>query len=513
LSDPLIIDGEAIRRYAEDARWQGQLAAEEGRRWAQEGVRIADEARHQAAVALADVKMLNFDNFKVDIPKLSGQAFMAGVPFEGQHMFSGRPEIAPPPVFQYQEPADSVYNVAREAFNRQDYSRAAARFAELIAKYPNSRHLSASAYYQAFSLYRVGTLESLRNSLKVLETHEQRFEYGDRQYRSDVPALQARVLRALADRKEPSAEAKLRDLYAKFPAVSCDREEMQIKSQVLNSLYQIDPDAAMPSVRQHLQTRDACNAELRRTAVFLLGNRPSAENTAAIVQLARQDTVRSVRMRAVEVLSRMPGEDAITALQSLMQDNDEQIQNAAVRSLMRSDNPKARSAMRSLIDRREASERQRIEAIQSFDRDNTSPEDATYLRSLFNRAGESERVKDAVVRALGNVPTEDNIKFLLDVAQNANESSSIRSSALRRVTSRQNLTTENIIKIYDATDSRSMRQSLVEALGQRPEQAAVNKLLDIVKLSTDPEVRSNAIQILLRKKDPAITQKVLDLIK
>ena len=117
-----------------------------------------------------------------------------------------------------------------------------------------------------------------------------------------------------------------------------------------------------------------------------------------------------------------------------------------------------------------------------------------------------------MISAIGQVPTEENLKFLMDVAQNPNESSSIRSTALRRVTARQNLTTDNLIRLYDATDNRSMRNSLVDALSQRPEPAAINKLLDIVKTSTDPEVRSNAIQELLRKNDKAITQRVLDLI-
>jgi HEAT repeat protein len=510
----IYIDRDAIRRLTDDARWQGQLAAEEGRRLAEQGRLFAEEARFSAQAALADSK-LHFDNFdfRFDVPaKLSNFAYapapMAQVA-SAELLISGVGRRQ-----QWQDPADSAYEVAASAFNRQDYSRAAAKFAEMMAKYPNSRRVSQAAYYQAFALYRVGTLESLRSSLKVLETNAQRFEYDyNRSYRTEAPALQARVLRALAARNEPSAEGKLRDLVAKYPAVTCDDEQIRIQTQVLNSLHQADPESAMPYIRQYLQTRDGCNAELRRTAVWLLGNRPSAENTAAIVNVARTDTVRSVRSRAVEVLSRMPGDDAVTALQQLMQDPDEQIQSAAVRSLMRSDNPKARAAMRTLIARRDASERQRLDAIRSFDRENTSPDDANYLRGLFNRAGESDRIKEAVIQAIAQLPTEENLKFLMDVAQNPNETSSVRSSALRRVTARQNLTTDNLIKLYDASDNRSMRNSLVEALGQRPEAAAVNKLLDIVKFSTDVEVRGNAIQVLLRKKDPAITQKVLDLIK
>jgi HEAT repeat protein len=282
---------------------------------------------------------------------------------------------------------------------------------------------------------------------------------------------------------------------------------------VLSSLYQTDPDAAIPYIRQYLNHRDACAADLRRNAISILANRASEENTNLIVQIAKNDTVRSVRLRAIEVLSRMPGEGAVTALQQFMNDPDDQVQNAAVRSLMRSDNPRARSAMRqSLIDKRDAPERQRTEAIRSLSSDNMSPDDAAYLRSLFNRAGESDRVKEAIVQALGNVPTEDNIKFLMGVAQDQNETSSIRSYAFRRVTSRQNISTDNLIKLYDATDNRSMRNSIVDALSARGEPAAIDKLLQIVKSSTDPEVRSNAITELLQKNDKTITQKVLDLI-
>ena len=518
----LYIDREAIRRAVEDAKWQGQLAGEEGRRAAEEARRALEDARFEMKdfkFLMPDVKV-SIPDFKFDFqtPKFSGQTFVTPVPFEGQSFYSGRVEM-PPPSFGVQgDPADSIYQLGREMLGRQDYSRAAAKLAEMITKYPNSRNVTPAAYWQAFALYRVGTLDALRNALKVLEANSQQFQYSyNSQYRSDAPALEARVLRALAERNESGADQKLRDLIAKYPTnpqVSCDKEKIDIQSTVLNSLYQTDPDAAAPYIQQYLNTRDACTAQLRQAAIYLIAQRGTEASTNLIVQLAKNDTVRSVRRQAIDVLSRMPGDAAINALQQLMNDPDEQIQAAAVRSLMRSDNPKARAAMRqSLIDKQGAPERQRIEAIRSLNDGNMSPEDAAYLRSLYNRAGESDRIKDAILSALGTVPTEENMKFLMDVAQNPNESSTLRSTALRRVTSRQNLSTENLIKLYDATDNRSMRNSLVDALAARGEPAAINKLLDIVKTSTDPEVRSNAIQELLRKNDKAITQKVLDLIK
>jgi HEAT repeat protein len=381
------------------------------------------------------------------------------------------------------------------------------QFNELITKYPGSRYAPDAAYYEAFARYRVGTLDQLRSALKTLDAASPRLDYMSR--KSDVLPLRARILSALSIRGERGADEELKKLYAQYPSI-CDQEQNQIKSQLLNSMYQSDPEGTLPAIRKQLETRDACSGELRKTAVYLLGNRPDEQKAAIIAGVAKNDTVREVRRQAIEVLARMPGEAAINTLQDLMRDNDEQIQSSAVRALMRSDNPRARTAMRTLIDRKESPERQRVDAIQSYDRNNTTADDAAYLRALYGRES-SERVKEAIISALGRTETEDNISFLLKIAQNSNESSSLRASALNRI-SRSTISVEDLGKLYDASDSRSMRRSLVNALGNRSEAAAVNKLLEIMKLSTDPEVKTAAMQVLLNKHDPEIHKKVAALI-
>jgi HEAT repeat protein len=510
-----LIDIDEIRRTAEEAVRGVDVAriveqAKDASRNAIRDIdfaRIAEDARwaSQDAIRNLDMNHIQLDGLRdaqhalAELPSFSNgfQAFGPGL--TSYHWVQG-------------DPADSTYQLAREIMGRYDYSRAAAKFAEVITKYPNSRRFSEAVYYQAFSLYRVGTLESLRLALKVLESNTSKLAYDQRGSSSDAPTLQARILRALIDRNEPGAEAKLKDLLAKYPAATCDSDANSIKSSLINSLYQSNPDEAMPYIRGYLATRDSCNAELRKTSVFLLANRPTDEKTALIISVARNDTVREVRSQAIEVLSRVPSDAAVTALQGLLKDPDERIQRAAVRSLMRSDNVKARAALRSaLLDNKDAPESQRIEAIQSYDRDNTTNEDAAYLRALYNRKDESDKIKSAVISALSRVPSEENVAFLLNIAKNPNETSSLRSQALRSI-SRTTLSVDDLVKLYDATDSRPMRQSIVESLSSRKEDAALNKLLEIVKYSTDPEVRSYTIRNLLNKNDAAVTKKVLDLI-
>jgi HEAT repeat protein len=478
---------------------------DEIRRAADEGRRAADDARRDMQFSMQD--------FRVSVPfELDSHFnfdFNSNFNSNFNNNFHAFGDVGPRPAWAQGDPADSVYRLAREAFNRYDYSKAATLFNDLVGKYPNSRYASDASYYEAFARYRVGTVEQLRLALKALDSNVTRFDYAPNSRKSDVPALRARILSALATRGERGADEQLKALYAQYPTI-CDQEQIQVKSQVLNSMYQSDPEGTMPLIRKQLDTRDACSADLRRTAVFLLANRPDEQKAAIIAGVAKNDTVREVRRQAIDVLARMPGDVAINTLQDLMKDSDDQIQSAAVRALMRSDNPKARTAMRALIDRKESPERQRVDAIQSYSQENTTAEDAAYLRGLYAREP-SERVKEAIISALGRSGSEDNVNFLLGIAKNANESSSLRTSALNRI-SRMNLSVDDLSKLYDASDSRNMRRSLVNALGNRQEPAAVNKLLEIVKLSTDPEVKASAISVLINKKDPEINKKLAALI-
>jgi HEAT repeat protein len=486
-----------FKKIADDAKWAAQDAVR-----GLDLARISEDARWHAQEAIRSIPKFDF-HFDFDNKRQFDQSFS---------LFESNPPM-PKQQWIQGDPADSIYQKGRETMSRYDYSRAAALFAEVLAKYPNSRRATEAVYYEAFSRYRIGTLEQLRLALKVLESNQSRLQYNWSGNGNDGPNLQAKILRALIERNESGAEGKLRDLLAKYPAAACDDEQNRIRAQVLSSLYESEPEIAMEAIKKSLATRDACSAELRQSSLGILARRPTEEKALLVVNSAKTDTVRRVRLRAIDVLAGMPGDAAINALQELMKDPDEQIQRAAVRSLMRSNNPRAKNAMRtSVIDNRAAPESQRIEAIRSIDRNNMSPDDAAYLRSLFNRKDESDRIKDAVITALTNMPSEENIAFLLGVAKNENETNSLRAKALRAV-NRTEIPLAELFKLYDASDSRSMRISIVDAIGNRREEAAVNKLFDIARFSTDVEVKSHTVRLLFDKKDPAIQKRLLDLIK
>jgi HEAT repeat protein len=293
---------------------------------------------------------------------------------------------------------------------------------------------------------------------------------------------------------------------------SCDQEDLMVRVEALNALTQIDAAAAMPILRRVLERRDECFVELRRRAVFMLARRADADATAALVAAAKNDPNINVRTEAISYLTRMPGDAGLRALEDILRTSDEErVQRAAVRAIMSSENPSARTSVRSLLDRRDASEALRLQVLEAYSKNQNSPDDAAYLRSLYIKT-ENERMKMAIIGALARIGGKENSDWIVGLVRNTSEPSSVRSAGLQWLL-RYDLPIADIDRMYDAADSRSMREQLINALGRRKEPEATDKLIEIAKNSTDLDMRRLAITNLSRKNDPRATRLLMELIE
>ncbi|HXT15720.1 MAG TPA: HEAT repeat domain-containing protein [Gemmatimonadaceae bacterium] len=428
----------------------------------------------------------------------------------------------PPPGWAQGDPADSLYNRAREVVGRGDWGRAAQMFADLQKNYPKSAYEKDSQYWEAFARYKIGTTDQLKQASKILEPLASQlspsnggsfaFRNGRRTSDNEILALYARINGVLAQRGDSDAAAKVAKAAAAQGA-PCDQEEITVRTEALNALSQMDPSQAMQLLRRVLDRKDECSSQLRRNAVFILGRRADADASALLLQVAKSDPDVSVRSEAVSYLARTPGDAGINALEDILKtEQDERIQRAAVRALMSSDNARARASMRSLIDRKDAPLNLRIEAIGSFNSERASSDDAAYLRGLYGRA-DNDRIKEAVVSALSRMGGTENDQFLLGIIRNSNEPSAARSAALARLARSPSTTTADIVKLYDASaESYEVRTRLISILGNRKDQESTDKLIDIVKNSTVINHRTQAINALMNKKDPRATQALTDVL-
>jgi len=521
------LDREAIRANVDMARAAAEMT--------RESVRInSDEIRRNAEMAVRD---MHFD-FDFQTPHVAPMAAMApmapmapmAIETHIAPMVMGRDftDRMPPAPWAQGDPADSVYRVARDALGRGDYGRAARLFAEIPAKYPKSVYQNEAIYYEALARYKVGTTDELKQASKVLEplvkpgtastgssvnVQGQFTTYSfSRRGTSDseITALYIRINSALAQRGDTGAREKIEKLGSGSNA-PCDQEDIQVRTEALNALSQMDPAGALPSLRKVLERKDDCNASLRRNAVFILGRRNDAESAALLLTVAKTDPNSGVRSEAINFLARTPGEAGINALEEILKtEQDERIQRAAVRALMSSDNQRARASMRALIDRKDAPINLRIEAISSLSSDRATQEDVKYLKDLYARA-ESDAMKRAIIDAVGRMGGTETDQWILAIARNNNESSSIRATAMSRLY-RSNIAIVDLNKLYDAADSRDIRQQIINILQGRKEPEAADKLVDIVKNGTDMNLRKQAINALQRKNDPRSAQLFQDIL-
>jgi HEAT repeat protein len=404
-----------------------------------------------------------------------------------------------------QDVADSSWQAARELFNRGEYGQAAAAFRALPQKYPNSPYAAEAAYYQAFSLFRIGGTNDLKEALAALEAAKTK--YPNMRSKTEATNLTTRIQGALARRGDQEA-ARAVAQTANQPA-SCDREEQAVQAEAMNALSRSDAGNVNELITRVLARKDECAIPLRRTAVFLVGNRRDAQAITILGGVARNDPSVDVRVEAISVIGRLPNEEGVPVLKELAKDSDERIQRAAVRALVRHPSASARASVRTLIEDDAVSERVKAEALSAFNSDQATADDVAWLRALYGKSTTTSmkaRTLSAIVRVGG--PEVD--QWLVTIARDETQPSEIRATAMRRIGA--TMSVPDLGKLYDGATTQKFRSEIINVLGKRTEPAATDKLIDIIKNGTDPSLRSAAIRAVNEKEDPRARQLLLEII-
>jgi HEAT repeat protein len=451
----------------------------------------ADIAPAVAAAALSHVGS--------SLARIGGES-----PFERQF---GGIATEPPKGWAQSDPADSLYRVAREALNRGEYRRAAQLFGDISLRFPTSLYAADARYWRAFALYRIGDSADLRDALVALQDTSRVYHQASLQ--ADAAALAARIRGALAAQGDPQAREQL-GRVASDRTDTCDREDLAVRIEALNSLGQTDPESTTPILRRLLARRDDCSTSLRRAAVWLLGKRTDADATALMISTVRNDPDLRVRAEALRFLAAMPGDQPISTIEEIARTpGNDQLQRAAIMALGRSDNPRARQSIHAIVERNDLSEELRATALASIDAEHTS-DNGAYLRSIFPRLN-TPRLKGAALRSLASIGGPENEQWLLTVVRNVNESPDVRAMALRYA-GRSTIPIADLVRMYDVADARSLREQLIRLYAQRAEPQATDKLLEIARSGTDPDMRRLAISALSQKNDPRTKKLLLEII-
>jgi len=415
------------------------------------------------------------------------------------------------------DPADSIYRIAHELLARGEYGRSAQIFKEIGEKYPKSRYQEELPYNEAFARYRIGTTRELETAARLLEPRAKKLlgvvpasktPSDDRRFGKtrdgDVVGLYIRVNQALAQRGNSDAANVVKGIVSQRNGSSCDADDGDSRSEAMAALSQMDPPQALPIIKHVLDKRDDCDAGIRRNAVFLLGRIGNAEAATILASTAKSDPSSAVRAEAINWLPRLMGDAGVSQLEEVLRtEKDERVQRAAVQTIASSNNPRARTVLRALLDRKDVPVNLRIAAVRSISGDRSTADDAAYLRGLYSRS-DDDQLKSAILGAVSRSGGRETDEWILGIAKNPNEASSVRGAAIAYVT--RSGTVADWIALYDAAQSYDVRSRIVNALEGRKETEAGDKLVEIARLSTVASLRREALNALIRRKDARVPQ-------
>ena len=431
------------------------------------------------------------------------------------------PAISP----RAQGPADSLYRVAREALNRNDYNRAADLFGNLRTRYPRSDYAADAYYWEAYARYRMGGMAQLRTSLALLDEQEKKHADADTRDSGDAASLQTRVLGELARLGDAAAARRVATTAraaAEAPAApeavsaprapraprasqKCDDED-DLASAALNAVMQMNSEQAIPILEKVLARRDEGSACLRRRAVFIVSQHRGERVDQMLLDAVRNDPDAEVRSQAVFWLSQVNSPRAVAALESILQNSrDPALQDKAVFALSQQNRPEARQALRAYAGRNDVSEEIRDKAVFWLGQSNNA-EDVAFLQDLYGRVT-SERVKERIIFSVSQ-NSRGSSEWFGRIARNTAEPLELRKKALFWMGQRGQTTGAELAAVYDSFTDREMKEQLIFVLSQKKDRAAVDKLMAIVEKETDNELRKKALFWLSQSNDPRAAELI-----
>ncbi len=419
-------------------------------------------------------------------------------------------EPAAPAPWQEQDPANALYKSAREELNRNNFTKAASAFNQIITRYPKSAYAPDAYYWQAFALYRISGESELKTARALLQTQRSKFPRAATVANAQSAELLATVNGKLAGLGDTKAAADVALGAENAASRQCpDDDEDGVRAAALNAFLNMNAEQAVPMLKQILARRDACSAGLREKAVFLVSQKRSAETEDILLSTARSDPAPKVREQAVFWLSQVNTDRALSYLEDILKTTkDDRIAEKAIFAISQHNSTRASQMLRDYASNPNADFRQRDKAIFWLGQRRGS-ENTGFLKDLYGKERD-DKLKDKIIFALSQ--QRGNEAWLMDLAMNANESVENRKKALFWAGQNRGTSIADLTTLYDRMNSHEMKDQLIFVYSQRREKEAVDKLMDIARKETDRELRKKAVFWLGQSKDPRAAEFLMQII-
>ena len=117
----------------------------------------------------------------------------------------------------------------------------------------------------------------------------------------------------------------------------------------------------------------------------------------------------------------------------------------------------------------------------------------------------SDELREKIMFSLGQMRGEGNGEWLLGIVADKRYSIDTRKSALFNA-GQNRVPAADLVNLYGRLEEREMKEQLIWVMHERRDPAAIDKLIDIAKKDTDPQVRRTAINLLGRSNNERAKQ-------
>jgi HEAT repeat protein len=275
----------------------------------------------------------------------------------------------------------------------------------------------------------------------------------------------------------------------------------------------VDPN---PRLLVIAQNQNAAR-ETRRTAISWLARpfdqreRAVAGVATVLVAIARdEDDNQSVRESALRSLARLEHGAGTTALMELARDATRSWQSrAALSALNSSGDPRARQHLREVVRVATLPDDVLASAIKALGGEFATGEDIKILRDVHPKLT-GDKSKEAVVNAIANFGGAENVRWMLALAQDANQPSQVRRRAVHNAY-RGGASIAEISKIYDETTDTQLKEAVMSTLIESGDKTATDKLMNIARMGETSQLRRKAINTLSRSSDERVKRFLSEL--
>jgi transposase-like protein len=257
--------------------------------------------------------------------------------------------------------------------------------------------------------------------------------------------------------------------------------------------------------------------ETRRSAISWL-SRPLDQNergvagiSATLIAIAKdEDDNQSVRQSALRSLARLEHGAGTTALMEIARDATRSWQaREALSALTSSGDPRARQHLREVVRAASLPDDVLASAIRGLGGEYATGDDIRLLRETHPRLP-GDKSRDAAFQAIAQFGGTDNVRWMLAVANDANQPSAVRRRAVSHAY-RGGAPVAEIAKIYDATTDTQVKDAVMHALMESGEKGATDKLMQIARMDDNYQMRRKAINVLGRSSDERVKKFLSDL--